>query len=81
MGLTLSDPFYRLASGTVLQADPDVRGPRRHAVLGVGLFSTTSESGFLVRNSWGIKWADSGYGLLSKSYVEPRTTFLGVYRA
>lgn len=81
MGLALSDSFYRLASGAILQADPDINRARRHAVLGVGLFSTVSGTGFLIRNSWGSKWANGGYGLISRSYVEPRAIFLGVYRA
>jgi hypothetical protein len=81
IGITLSDSFYHLTSTTVLQADPDITGARRHAVLGVGLFSTASGTGFLIRNSWGTKWADGGYGLISKSYIQPRTIFLGVYRA
>ena len=81
MGITLSDSFYRLTSATVLQSDPDITGARRHAILGVGLFSNASGTGFLIRNSWGTKWADGGYGLISKSYIQPRTIFLGVYRA
>jgi C1A family cysteine protease len=81
MGLALSKSFYELPADTILQADSDTGVTGRHAVLAVGRFSAAAVSGFLVRNSWGTRWAGGGYGLISKSYIEPRMLFLGVYRA
>jgi len=81
LGLALSAAFYSLTSSTVLNADGDVNVVATHAVLAVGLFSAVGELGFLIRNSWGPKWGEDGYGYVLRSYIEPRTLFLGVYRA
>jgi hypothetical protein len=82
-GMSLSMSFFTLTSSTVLNSDNDHTVVARHAVLAVGLYSDpdSGDKGYLIRNSWGAKWGESGYGLVSRSYVEPRTLFLGVYRA
>jgi len=78
-GLSLSIPFFHL-SAQVLKDDGDRTVVGRHAVLAVGLFSDGAEKGYVVRNSWGAKWGSSGYGFVSRDYMEPRTVFIGVYR-
>jgi C1A family cysteine protease len=40
-----------------------------HAVLVVGLGDITGSSFFLVRNSWGDKWANKGYAWLASDYL------------
>jgi C1A family cysteine protease len=80
LGLSLSLPFYKLAAFQVLKDDGDQAVVGRHAVLAVGLFSGGPERGYLIRNSWGSKWGESGYGFVSRAYIEPRTFFIGVYR-
>jgi C1A family cysteine protease len=81
MGIALSLSFYHLRDGSVLAADSDhvVRG--KHAVLAVGRFSGSGDGGYLIRNSWGTKWGASGYGLISRGYIDPRVIFLGAFHA
>ena len=79
-GLSLSAPFFKLAGSQVLKDDGDRKVIGRHAVLAVGLFSEGTQKGYLIRNSWGSKWGDAGYGFISREYIEPRTVFIGVYR-
>jgi hypothetical protein len=79
-GLVLSIAFFRLGGNAILRADNDVQIVGRHAMLAVGVFSDGNDQGYLMRNSWGQKWGDQGYGFVSKDYVMPRIVFLGVYR-
>jgi hypothetical protein len=81
MGVALSQGFYRLIGSSVLSADPDSRIAGYHAILGVGLFSSPAGDGYLIRNSWGSRWGLGGYGLITRTYLEPRMLFLGVFRA
>lgn len=81
LGLSLSISFYKLAASTVLRGDSDLSSIGRHAVLAVGMFSEgKGDNGYIIRNSWGKKWADSGYGFISRDYIEPRVLFAGVFR-
>jgi hypothetical protein len=45
---------------------------RRHAVIAVGHGKVDSHRAILVRNSWGERWADSGYGWLTEPFLGPR---------
>jgi hypothetical protein len=80
MGLALSISFFRLSSAAILPADSDQNVVGTHAVLAVGLFSNGGDKGYLIRNSWGTKWGANGHGFVLRSYIEPRTLFLGVFR-
>jgi hypothetical protein len=80
MGAALSEAFYRLVGGSILPADPDARIRGYHAILGIGLFSSPAGNGYLIRNSWGSHWGQGGYGLITRTYLEPRILFLGVFR-
>jgi hypothetical protein len=79
MALALSQSFYRLTADSVLSADPDIRITGYHAVLGVGMFSSSAGEGYLVRNSWGTRWGTGGYGFIARAYLEPRILFLGSF--
>jgi C1A family cysteine protease len=81
MAIALSRSFYGLQGNSVLPADPDLKIAGYHAVLSVGMFSSTSGDGYLIRNSWGAGWGLGGYGLITRAYLEPRKFFLGVFRA
>jgi hypothetical protein len=51
-----------------------VRG--RHAVLAVGTFDASQEApegGTLIKNSWGLGWGLSGYGIVSGRYLTSYT--------
>jgi C1A family cysteine protease len=80
IAISLSQSFYRLSANTVLSADPDPRITGYHAILGVGMFSSSAGDGYLIRNSWGVRWGTDGYGLIARAYLEPRILFLGVFR-
>ena len=80
MAIALSQSFYRLKADSVLSADPDPKITGRHAILGVGTFSSPAGDGYLIRNSWGARWGTGGYGLIARAYLEPRILFLGVFR-
>jgi hypothetical protein len=81
MAIGLSRSFYGLIGDSILPADADVRVMGYHAILGVGIFSSSAGEGYLIRNSWGVRWGLGGYGLITRAYLEPRKIFLGVFRA
>ena len=80
MAVSLSRSFYRLVGDSVLPADPDLQVTGYHAILAVGMFSSSEGDGYLIRNSWGAQWGMGGYGLITRAYLEPRKLFLGVFR-
>lgn len=45
---------------------------RRHAVIAVGHGVVEGQTAILVRNSWGDRWADGGYGWLTNAFLGPR---------
>jgi hypothetical protein len=72
--LTLSEAFYRPApQGVIHPATGEVPQPeRRHAVIAVGHGKVDSHYAILVRNSWGERWGDNGYGWLTEPFLGPR---------
>ena len=70
LGLIITASFLRCdKSGhlPVLTPDPSRAG---HAVLAVGYGTDTSNKRYLlVRNSWGLKWGEGGYGWLAETYI------------
>jgi hypothetical protein len=71
---TLSSAFYNPSSqGVVHPASGELPEPqRRHAVIAVGHGKVDSDRAILVRNSWGTKWGDAGYGWLTEAFLLPR---------
>jgi hypothetical protein len=72
--LTLSRAFYApTAQGVVHPASGEVPEPaRRHAVVGVGHGAVDGQRAILIRNSWGPRWGDVGYGWLTEDFLHPR---------
>jgi hypothetical protein len=72
--LTLSRAFYRpMPQGVIHPADGEMPEPeRRHAVIAVGHGKVATHRAILVRNSWGERWGDGGYGWLTEPFLGPR---------
>ena len=67
LGLELSASFFQPQVPWIISATTTTHG--LHAVLGVGLGSFQTGRVVLVRNSWGVSWADSGHAWLDQSYM------------
>lgn len=76
--LHLSLSFHYHKAGDVLQYDPD-QALGAHAVVVMGSSISNASRQFVLRNSWGDTWADSGYGHATQAYLEPRTFYLGAF--
>ena len=74
MLLVLSASFYTPSPGGVIDPRPDEapEPQRRHAVIAVGYGKVDAHRAVLVRNSWGDRWADGGYGWLTEPFLGPR---------
>jgi hypothetical protein len=72
--LTLSQAFYKpTAQGVIHPVAGETPQPeRRHAVIAVGHGKVASHLAVLVRNSWGERWGDAGYGWLTEPFLGPR---------
>ena len=72
--LTLSRSFFNPAGQGVIHPAPgETPEPeRRHAVIAVGHGKVDAHRAVLVRNSWGERWGDSGYGWLTEAFLGPR---------
>ena len=70
----LSRAFYRPTPQAVV--DPAVgeapEPERRHAVIAVGHGNVDGQRALLIRNSWGSRWGDAGYGWLTERFLGPR---------
>jgi len=81
LGFRLSISFHYLHGTDVLEYDPDPNPAGHHAVVAVGCRNMASQTVLIIRNSWGDGWADAGHGHISETYLKPRITFIGVFRA
>ena len=71
LGLRLAESFYYpTAEGVIRTSSDDYVANKSHAVAIVGQVRIDGEDYFLVRNSWGPTWGDSGYGLITAGYVD-----------
>lgn len=72
--LMLSAAFYQPGPGGVVHSGPgeSPEPQRRHAVIAVGHGKANAHRVILVRNSWGDRWGDRGYGWLTEPFLEPR---------
>jgi hypothetical protein len=58
---------WRQPDGTI-DAESNRKTPGNHAVLAVG--ALTSPERIIVKNSWGPRWGDDGYGYLTRQYLD-----------
>lgn len=72
--LTLSQAFYKPSpQGVIHAAAGEAPQPeRRHAVIAVGHGKVDAKPAVLVRNSWGARWGDGGYGWLTELFLGQR---------
>jgi hypothetical protein len=71
--LTLSRSFFMPAQGIIHPAPGETPEPqRRHAVIAVGHGRVDAHRAVLVRNSWGQRWGEGGYGWLTEVFLGPR---------
>ena len=79
VGLEISVEFYRPSANVSIKAPVDSPLVGRHAVVAVGHGVEAGEQVFLIRNSWGETWGESGYAWISRHYLEPRIISLGAF--
>ena len=72
--LMLSRAFYRPTPQAVVDpaVDEAPEPERRHAVIAVGRGNVDGQRALLIRNSWGSRWGDAGYGWLTERFLGPR---------
>ena len=76
--MEISTSFFELKADLVL---PPLLGEKRrgvHAMVVVGHGDHNGERCLLLRNSWGDKWANEGYGWVHEKYLAPRLIAAGV---
>jgi C1A family cysteine protease len=76
-GLSIYTSFPMLGEGTeIAMPEPGEQHVGGHAMVAVGYDDERmigpDQGALLVRNSWGLGWADKGYGWLPYRYVEER---------
>jgi C1A family cysteine protease len=72
--MELSKSFFKPTSAGIVDAGSEEKPEhdRRHAVIAVGHGHVGSHLAVLVRNSWGVKWAQGGYAWVTERYLTPR---------
>jgi papain like protease len=73
--------FHRATAGAIVHhSQGDRQTGRGHAVVGVGWgkISSSGSRAVFIRNSWGVKWCDSGHAWLAEDYLD--TQMLGLIR-
>jgi hypothetical protein len=80
IAMHISTEFYLAKAQEVLRAPVSSKPVARHALVVAGLGEEQNEQVVLIRNSWGVNWADSGYAWISRSYLEPRLISVGVMK-
>jgi hypothetical protein len=72
--LMLSRAFYYPTPQAVVDpASGESPEPeRRHAVVAVGHGTIDGRRAILIRNSWGLRWGEAGYGWLTERFLGPR---------
>lgn len=67
LGIATTDAFYAPVLPAVISATGSVLG--LHAVLAVGIGETSTARCFLIRNSWGRMWGDSGHAWVDDAFI------------
>lgn len=67
LGISTTDAFYAPAPPWIMSPTGPIRG--LHAVVAVGIGTTHTTRGFLIRNSWGTEWADAGHAWIDDVFM------------
>lgn len=67
LGIATTGAFYSPTPPWVISPDGPLMG--LHAVVAVGIGTTSTERCFLIRNSWGTAWGNAGHVWLSEAFV------------
>jgi hypothetical protein len=67
VGLKLPESFFRPAAPWVIRSAGKIHGG--HAVVGAGIGRYQGNAILLIRNSWGLGWADRGYAWLDEALL------------
>ena len=67
LGISTTDTFYAPAAPWIMSPTGPIRG--LHAVVAVGMGTTPTTRRFLIRNSWGMDWADAGHAWLDDAFM------------
>ena len=67
LGIATTDAFYSPAPPLVISSTGPIRG--LHAVVAVGIGMTYTTRCFLIRNSWGTGWADTGHAWVDEAFI------------
>lgn len=70
--MNISESFFRMTAGKVLQAPADEPRLNTHAVIAVGYGEIGGTRCVLIRNSWGERWCDGGCAWVHADYLAPR---------
>ena len=80
IAMHISTEFNLAKAHEVLRAPVSSKPVARHALVVAGLGEEQNEQVVLMRESWGVNWADSGDAWRSRSYLEPRLISVGVMK-
>ena len=80
IAMNISAEFYLAKANQTLRGPATSPPVARHALVVVGSGEEQNEQVLLIRNSWGVSWADSGYAWVCRSYLEPRLISVGVMK-
>jgi hypothetical protein len=71
----LSRAFFKPSADAVVHPAPNEapEPERRHAVIAVGHGTVDRHRAILIRNSWGSRWGDGGYGWLTECFLASHT--------
>ena len=67
LGIALTNGFFAPTPPWNISSDGPLRG--FHAVVGVGMGKLNNTQSVMIRNSWGLDWADDGYAWLDAAYI------------
>lgn len=76
--MDISESFFHVTAGAILQAPADEPRLNTHAVVAVGYGESDDNRCVLIRNSWGEKWGDGGYAWVHEDYLVPRLRDSGI---
>jgi C1A family cysteine protease len=57
-----------LAPNGIIDAERGRKTPGNHAVLAVGVLTDSEQ--LIIKNSWGDRWGQAGFGLVSRRYLD-----------